>query len=122
MGAERGSRNGRIRALISRFVRRRSRSRYGTLPCVLLSKCPRNSRGRLVSIDVDSVYRLRLQELGLRPGARRCLRREGSVGLRAAREEGREVDATALGELAGLRPAGESIRQVHGIRVLAERR
>ncbi|MDU7383576.1 MAG: FeoA family protein [Schaalia turicensis] len=36
---------------------------------MLLSKCPRNSRGRLVSIDVDSAYRLRLQELGLRPGA-----------------------------------------------------
>lgn len=89
---------------------------------MLLSKCPRNSRGRLVSIDVDPTYRLRLQELGLRPGAHRCLRREGSVGLRAAREEGREVDAAALGELAGLRPAGESIRQVHGIRVLAERR
>lgn len=36
---------------------------------MLLSKCPRNSRGRLVSIDVDPAYRLRLQELGLRPGA-----------------------------------------------------
>ncbi|MGP2495394.1 FeoA family protein [Schaalia turicensis] len=34
-----------------------------------LSKCRRNSRGRLVSIDVDPAYRLRLQELGLRPGA-----------------------------------------------------
>lgn len=119
---------------------------------MLLSKCPRNSRGRLVSIDVDPAYRLRLQELGLRSGAeffvanraafggvviniaagvlaeqaragaRRCLRREGSVGLRAAREESREVDAAALGELASLRPAGESIRQVHGIWVLAERR
>ena len=32
-----------------------------------------------------------------RAGARRCLRREGSVGLRAAREESREVDAAALG-------------------------
>lgn len=87
-----------------------------------LSKCPRNSRGRLVSIDVDPAYRLRLQELGLRAGARRCLRREGSVRLRAAREESREVDAAALGELGRLSAAGESIRQVHGIRVLAERR
>lgn len=34
-----------------------------------LSKCLRNSRGRLVSIDADPAYRLRLQELGLRPGA-----------------------------------------------------
>ncbi|WP_115728599.1 FeoA family protein [Actinomyces culturomici] len=35
---------------------------------MLLSKCPRNSRGRLTRIDVEPAFRLRLQELGLRPG------------------------------------------------------
>lgn len=36
---------------------------------MLLSKCPVNACARLSQIDVDPVYQLRFQELGVRPGA-----------------------------------------------------
>ena len=46
----------------------------------MLSKCPRNSRGRLVRIDVDPHHRLRLQELGLRPGMEFYLANRAAFG------------------------------------------
>ncbi len=36
---------------------------------MLLASCPRNTRARLKVINVDPAHRLRLQELGMRPGA-----------------------------------------------------
>lgn len=46
----------------------------------MLSKCPRNSYGRLVRIDVDPAHRLRLQELGLRPGTEFYLANRAAFG------------------------------------------
>ncbi|MCF2711643.1 MAG: FeoA family protein [Schaalia hyovaginalis] len=46
----------------------------------MLSKCPRNSHGRLVRIDVDPAHRLRLQELGLRPGTEFYLANRAAFG------------------------------------------
>lgn len=36
---------------------------------MILSECPPRTQSRIVSVDVGSRYRLRLKELGLRPGA-----------------------------------------------------
>ncbi|OKL47987.1 hypothetical protein BSR29_05775 [Boudabousia liubingyangii] len=35
---------------------------------MFVSKCPRNQKARLLEVPVEPRYRLRLQELGLRPG------------------------------------------------------
>ncbi|RRC95704.1 FeoA family protein [Schaalia canis] len=47
---------------------------------MLLAKCPVNVRARLTSIDVDPAYQLRLQELGLRPGAEFFLTNRAAFG------------------------------------------
>ena len=45
---------------------------------MLLARCPLRTRVRITSVDVENSYSLRLQELGVRPGA------EFSVVNRAA--------------------------------------
>lgn len=47
---------------------------------MLLSKCPTNTRARLVEINVEPAYQLRLQELGLRPGAEFYLTNRAAFG------------------------------------------
>ncbi|MDN5963501.1 MAG: ferrous iron transport protein A [Actinomyces sp.] len=47
---------------------------------MLLSKCPRNARARLTTIDIDPRHQLRLQELGLRPGAEFTLTNRAAFG------------------------------------------
>lgn len=47
---------------------------------MLLRKCPRNVRARLVTIDVEPDYQLRLQELGLRPGVEFFLTNRAAFG------------------------------------------
>lgn len=45
-----------------------------------LSACPTGSRARLSTIDVDPSYRLRLEELGMRPGAEFRLANRAAFG------------------------------------------
>lgn len=47
---------------------------------MLLEKCPTNARARLVEINVEPDYQLRLQELGLRPGAEFVLTNRAAFG------------------------------------------
>lgn len=47
---------------------------------MLLAKCPKHVRARLVEINVDPAYRLRLQELGLRPGVEFFLTNRAAFG------------------------------------------
>ncbi|MDO5048586.1 MAG: FeoA family protein [Actinomycetaceae bacterium] len=45
-----------------------------------LSECSRGDRGRLLSIEVQPCYQLRVQELGLRPGAKFVVTNRAAFG------------------------------------------
>lgn len=45
-----------------------------------LASCPRGARARLVDIDVAPAFRLRLNELGMRPGAEFLLTNRAAFG------------------------------------------
>lgn len=45
-----------------------------------LSTCPTGAQARLARIDVDPAYRLRLEELGMRPGAEFRLTNRAAFG------------------------------------------
>lgn len=51
-----------------------------TIAFVKLSECRRGDRGHLIAVEVQPCYQLRVQELGLRPGAQFVVTNRAAFG------------------------------------------